>query len=147
MRKSLFADEVLDAHYENIIGQMKKILKKSYELCTKTLIGPLFMIHTIWIYGLTIKYDHGKAIMLLMINKVFIKTGLIHMSKVISESKLKPHILQYLREVQKTKEALIITDHGKPVLKIVPYSEDPKALLKVLRNTVIKYERPTDPVA
>jgi len=68
------------------------------------------------------------------------------MSKVISKSKLKPRILQYLREVQKTNKELIITDHGKPVLKIVPYSEDPKESLKVLRNTVIKYEKPTDPV-
>jgi antitoxin (DNA-binding transcriptional repressor) of toxin-antitoxin stability system len=41
---------------------------------------------------------------------------------------------------------LIITDHGKPVLKIVPYSEDPASALKSLRNSVLKYENPTYPI-
>ena len=36
----------------------------------------------------------------------------------ISKSKFKPRALEYFREVEKTGKALIITDHGKPVLKI-----------------------------
>jgi antitoxin (DNA-binding transcriptional repressor) of toxin-antitoxin stability system len=44
-----------------------------------------------------------------------------------------------------TGKAIIITDHGKPVLEIVPYSEEPDKALKMLRNTVIEYENPTDP--
>ena len=69
------------------------------------------------------------------------------MAKVVSKSKFKPKALEYFRHVEKTHQELIITDHGKPVLKIVPYSEDdPSTALKVLRNTIVKYEEPLEPV-
>lgn len=42
------------------------------------------------------------------------------MEKIISKSKFKPKALQYFREVEKTGQQIIITDHGKPVLKIIP---------------------------
>jgi len=64
----------------------------------------------------------------------------------VAKSKFKPHALQYFREVERTGKALIITDHGKPVLKIIPYSEKASETLKMLRNSVTKYENPTDPV-
>ena len=68
------------------------------------------------------------------------------MEKVVSKSKFKPRALQYFREVEKTGSSLIITDHGKPVLKIVPYTEDLLNSLKTLRNTIIKYDDPFEPV-
>jgi len=68
------------------------------------------------------------------------------MEELISKSKFKPNALKYFREVQQKGKALIITDRGKPVVKIVPYSEDPSEALQALRNTVIKYESPTAPV-
>ena len=64
----------------------------------------------------------------------------------VSKSKFKPHALQYFRKVERTGNALIITDRGKPVLKIVPYCEKPDEALKILRNSVIRYDNPTDPV-
>lgn len=64
----------------------------------------------------------------------------------VSKSKFKPRSLEYFRQVEQTGEELIITDHGRPVLKISPYSEEPEEVLKALRNSVLKYERPTDPV-
>ncbi len=64
----------------------------------------------------------------------------------ISKSKFKSRALQYFREVEKSGRPLTITDRGKPVLKIVPYTEDPEALLRELRNTVVKYDKPTEPV-
>ena len=64
----------------------------------------------------------------------------------ISKSKFKPRALEYFREVEKTGKELIISDRGKPVLKIVPYSENPFESLKMLRNSVIKYVDPTEPV-
>jgi antitoxin (DNA-binding transcriptional repressor) of toxin-antitoxin stability system len=42
---------------------------------------------------------------------------------------------------------MIITDRGKPVLKILPYKADPEDRLKMLRNSVLKYDDPTEPVA
>ena len=68
------------------------------------------------------------------------------MEQMISKSKFKPRALHYFREVQKTGRELIICDRGKPVLKIVPYAEDPEEALKPLRNTVIKFDSPTEPV-
>lgn len=68
------------------------------------------------------------------------------MENQISKSKFKPHALRYFREVERTGKALIITDRGKPVLQIVPYSEKPADVLRILRNSVIKYENPMEPV-
>jgi prevent-host-death family protein len=64
----------------------------------------------------------------------------------ISKSKFKPRALEYFREVERTGKVLVITDRGKPVLKIVPYSRDPHEALKELRGSVIRYEYPTLPV-
>ena len=64
----------------------------------------------------------------------------------VAKSKFKPRALQYFREVERTGKALIITDRGKPVLKISPYSEKPSDALRILRNSVINYDNPTDPV-
>jgi len=68
------------------------------------------------------------------------------MDHFISKSKFKPRALEYFREVEKTGKELIISDRGKPVLKIVPYSENLLESLKMLRNSVIKYVDPTEPV-
>jgi prevent-host-death family protein len=68
------------------------------------------------------------------------------MEHVVSKSQFKPRALQYFREVQEKGVELIITDRGKPVIKIIPYSENYEEALKRLRNTVIRYEGPTDPV-
>ena len=68
------------------------------------------------------------------------------MEEIISKSQFKPRALQYFREIEKTGKTLVISDRGKPVLKIVPYAEDPEEALKVLRDTDIKYEDPTEPV-
>ncbi len=68
------------------------------------------------------------------------------MEHIISKSQFKPRALQYFREIEKTGKTLVISDRGKPVLKIVPYVENPEEALKVLRDTVIKYEDPTEPV-
>jgi len=68
------------------------------------------------------------------------------MENQVAKSKFKPHALQYFREVEQTGRPLIITDRGKPVLKIVPYSEEPFEALKMLRGTVLEYKNPTEPV-
>ena len=68
------------------------------------------------------------------------------MEKFVSKSKFKPHALKYFREIEQNGKALIITDRGKPVLKVIPYTKDPEEDLKVLRNSVIKYDDPTAPV-
>ena len=68
------------------------------------------------------------------------------MDRFISKSTFKAKALEYFREVESTGKALIITDHGKPVLKIVPYAHDPAEGLRSLRGTVLRYDDPFEPV-
>ena len=67
-------------------------------------------------------------------------------SNTISKSRFKARALEYFREVERTGRPLIVTDHGKPVIEIVPYSEDPEAAFAELRETVVRYDAPTEPV-
>ncbi len=68
------------------------------------------------------------------------------MGEVVSKSSFKERALEYLREVETTGNELIITDQGKPVLKLVRYNPDPKTALEALRGSVIRYDDPTEPV-
>ncbi|HUF37114.1 MAG TPA: hypothetical protein VMN57_01215 [Anaerolineales bacterium] len=47
------------------------------------------------------------------------------MEKTISKSKLKARMLEIFRRIEASGEPLIVTDYGRPVLKIVPIG--PKA--------------------
>jgi antitoxin (DNA-binding transcriptional repressor) of toxin-antitoxin stability system len=67
------------------------------------------------------------------------------MTRTISKSKFKPQALEYFRRIEKTREELIITDHGIPVLKVMPYTEKPSQVLKTLRGSVLQYDEPTAP--
>ena len=69
------------------------------------------------------------------------------MVMLVSKSKFKARALEYLRHVESTRTPLIITDRGKPVVKIVPYAERASESPENLRNTLVKYDHPTDPVS
>ena len=69
------------------------------------------------------------------------------MKRSVSKSKFKPQALEYFREVEKSGRELIITDRGRPVLKIVPYLEDTEAWLRPLQGSVLRYKDPTGPVS
>lgn len=64
----------------------------------------------------------------------------------VSKTKFKPQVLEYFRQVEESGEPLIITDRGKPVLKILPYSQQPIIGLEALRDSVVKYENPFESV-
>jgi prevent-host-death family protein len=42
----------------------------------------------------------------------------------VSKARFKARALEYLRQVEATGRDLIITDHGRPVVRIVPYRAD-----------------------
>lgn len=69
------------------------------------------------------------------------------MGETVSKSKFKAKALQYLRAVEHGGEELVITDRGRPVVKVVPLSHDPDALLAPFRGTLVDYVEPTEPVA
>lgn len=67
----------------------------------------------------------------------------------ISKSKFKPRALEIMREVERTGKAMVITDHGEPVLELRRYHpdrtrEDPMVYLK---GSVLQYSDPIEPVA
>jgi prevent-host-death family protein len=66
--------------------------------------------------------------------------------KTISKSKLKARMLEYFRSVEETGEELVVTSHGKPVLKVVPIEQKlgPEVLFAAERGHVTYGE---DPVA
>jgi prevent-host-death family protein len=64
----------------------------------------------------------------------------------VSKSQFKARVLEYFRAVETTRKPVIVTDRGKPVLKIVPYAENPEDILKDLRGSLIKYKDPAKPV-
>ncbi len=69
------------------------------------------------------------------------------MERSVSKSKFKPRSLEFFREIESTGETLIITDRGRPVLKIMPFSEDSCERMNRLRNTIIRYDNFDEPVA
>ncbi len=46
--------------------------------------------------------------------------------KTISKSKLKAHMLRIFRELEQSGDELIITDRGRPALKIIPLNKGEK---------------------
>lgn len=46
--------------------------------------------------------------------------GYRHIMKTVSKGKLKSQMLEYFREVERTGETLIVTDHGREVLEVRP---------------------------
>lgn len=68
------------------------------------------------------------------------------MEKVVSKSKFKSKALEYFRQIEKTKEEIIITDHGKPALKVIPYAPESTEAVGLLRNSVVRFIEPTAPV-
>jgi prevent-host-death family protein len=64
----------------------------------------------------------------------------------VSKSTFKAKALELCRQVERTGKELVITDHGKPVLKMIPYTHDPAEALKSLRGSVLRYDDPLEPV-
>jgi prevent-host-death family protein len=64
----------------------------------------------------------------------------------ISKSKFKPRAFELFRLVEERRETLVITDRGKPVLKVVPFEEDDEADLAALRGVLVRYDDPLEPV-
>jgi prevent-host-death family protein len=43
--------------------------------------------------------------------------------RTVSKSRLKSHMLELFREVERTGEGIIVTDHGRPTLRVEPIEE------------------------
>jgi antitoxin (DNA-binding transcriptional repressor) of toxin-antitoxin stability system len=71
----------------------------------------------------------------------------VAMVKIVSKAGFKPKALEYFRLVEKSGVELVVTDRGRPVVKITPYIPRETAAVKSLRRSVLRYEDPMEPVA
>lgn len=60
----------------------------------------------------------------------------------VSKSEVKARLLEYLRRVERTGEELVVTDNGRPVVKIVPIGRrrPAKDLFRDLRGRVVYHD-------
>jgi prevent-host-death family protein len=65
----------------------------------------------------------------------------------VSKSQFKAKALELLREVERTGESLIVTDHGVPTIEVRRYHPREVDPLERLKGSVLAYEAPTEPVA
>lgn len=65
----------------------------------------------------------------------------------ISKTRFKAQALKIMRQLEKSGEPIIITDHGKPKLIVRKYSEPVSDPLERLRGSVLRYESPLEPIA
>jgi len=65
----------------------------------------------------------------------------------ISKSQFKAHSLELFRQVESTGKSIIITNHGRPTIEIRKLKpQNDATTLEILRDTVIKFEQPFDPI-
>jgi antitoxin (DNA-binding transcriptional repressor) of toxin-antitoxin stability system len=64
----------------------------------------------------------------------------------VSKTDFVSRTLEICRRVQASGEPIVITDRGRPVLKLAPYYGDDDSVLVSLRGSVLAYRDPTEPV-
>jgi prevent-host-death family protein len=66
----------------------------------------------------------------------------------IPAAAFKATCLELMDRVRETGEEYVVTKHGRPVVKVVPYAEPGRrTFFGSMKGTVLRYERPFDPVA
>ena len=58
----------------------------------------------------------------------------------IPAGKFKTHCLRLMDEVQQSRGEIVVTKHGKPVAKLVPYEDEPTDVFGFMKGTVLEYE-------
>ena len=75
---------------------------------------------------------------------------MVHMKRSTSvrvpKSRFKPRAFEYFRLVEQKRQEILITDHGRPVVRIAPVEEADESELDALRGLVVKYVDPFEPV-
>ena len=65
----------------------------------------------------------------------------------VAAAEFKATCLQLMDRVRETGAEYVITKHGEPVAKLVPYTAPKKTtLFGAMRGTVLRYDRPFDPI-
>lgn len=65
----------------------------------------------------------------------------------VSKSQFKAKALEFFRQVEASGESVVVTDHGQPKLEVRPYKPSTRSPLDVLRGSVLRFDRPTEPIS
>ena len=75
------------------------------------------------------------------------KRGLSADGRRLAAGEFKARCLELMDRVRERGEEYIITKHGKPVARLVPFREPKqKSFLGCMKGTLLKFERPFDPI-
>ena len=65
----------------------------------------------------------------------------------VAAAEFKATCLELMDRVRETGIEYVVTKHGKPVAKLVPYvAPKPRKVFGSMKGTVLKYERPFDSI-
>jgi prevent-host-death family protein len=68
-------------------------------------------------------------------------------SERVAAAEFKARCLSMMDRVRETGVEYVVTKHGRPVAKLVPYRESgKKPLFGSMKGTIVAYERPFDPI-
>ena len=57
----------------------------------------------------------------------------------VSAAEFKTHCLRLIDEIQQTRGEVVVTRYGKPVARLVPFSEEPVSLFGHLSGSIASY--------
>ena len=65
----------------------------------------------------------------------------------VAAAAFKARCLELMDRVHETGAEYVVTKHGRPVARLVPYEAAPgKPLFGAMKGTVLKFDRPLDPI-
>jgi prevent-host-death family protein len=65
----------------------------------------------------------------------------------VAAADFKARCLELMDRVRETGVEYVVTKHGQPVARLVPYSPStPASLFGSMKGTVLEFERPFDPI-
>jgi len=65
----------------------------------------------------------------------------------VGSADFKSKCLEYIDHVKESRAEYVVTRHGTPVARLVPVeTQTPVSIIGCMRGSVLKYERPYDPV-
>ena len=73
-----------------------------------------------------------------------LKNGRLAGSRPASE--FKTHCLKLMEDVRKTRRQLIVTRHGRPIVRVVPCAEEVEPVFGFLKGTLTSYSYLTSPI-
>jgi prevent-host-death family protein len=83
-------------------------------------------------------------------HKIVVMTGRARKARQASvgAAEFKARCLELMERVRETRQEYVVTKHGKPVAKLVPYDPPERSgrFFGSMRGSVLRYDRPFDPV-